>query len=401
MTVERTYLDHNATAPLRAEARAAMLDAMALCGNPSSVHAEGRRARALIEAAREQVAALVGARSQQIVFASGATEANNWVVRQGTKGAGWDCIVLAGLEHDSVSAPAAVSGATLLSLPCTADGEAIVEGLDEQLAEVRRGDGSTLIALQLANSETGVLQPVSRAAKVARQHAAVLHTDAVQAAGRVAIDFAALGADTMSLSSHKIGGPAGVGALVISEELQLPALLAGGGQERRRRAGTETVAGIAGFGAAAVAAAAELSTMARLQTLRDRLEAGVRKITPDVAVIGQQAARLPNTVCMAVAGSKATALVINLDLAGIAVGAGSACSSGKIGGSPTLAAMGIAPQLAEAAIRISLGWSTTEADVDRFLAAWSRICGAQARVQPSPSVRDMDARTPERMTIGD
>lgn len=376
MSEARTYLDHNATAPLRPEARAAMLAALDLPGNASSVHAEGRRARAVVEDAREAVAALVGAMPEEVVFTSGATEANNWVVR-----AGWAQLAVGATEHDSVLAPARAVDPAVMELGCAGNGIFDIGPIAERFnlyplpAARGRGICSTrdLVSIQIANPETGVVQPIAEAVVVARRHGILIHSDAVQAAGRVPVDFEALGLDFMSISAHKLGGPKGVGALVIRDGVDLPALLCGGGQERRRRSGTENVAGIAGFGAAATAARAGLGEMAGVARLRDRLEAGVKAASPDVRFIGAESARLPNTSCIALPGADASTLLIQLDLAGIAVSAGSACSSGKIGGSHVLAAMGIPSSLARGAIRVSLGPTTTGQDVERFIAAWDKI----------------------------
>jgi cysteine desulfurase len=361
MNAKRTYLDWNATAPLRPEARAATLAALDILGNPSSPHTEGRRARAIVEDAREQVAALVGARPAEVVFTSGGTEANNAVLS-----AGWETIAVSGVEHDSVLAPARASGARIVDLPVQANG---VVRLDMALPP---GEGRALLSLQVANNETGVLQPVAEAAAAARAQGYTVHADAVQAAGRVSVDLRALGVDCLTLSAHKIGGPKGVGALVIHERASLPAFITGGGQERHRRAGTENVAAIAGFGAAAAAAQRDLAHAGRIAALRDRLEAEVRAITPRVLIVGEGAERLPNTTSIALAGTSAEILVIAFDLAGIAVSAGAACSSGKVGASHVLEAMGLEPALARSAIRASLGWSSTEHDVAAFVAAWGR-----------------------------
>jgi cysteine desulfurase len=370
----RVYLDWNATTPLRPEAKAAIAAAWELCGNPSSVHAEGRAARALIEDAREQVAALVNARPAEVVFTSGATEANNWVMM-----AGWDTVFVSGLEHDSVLAPANASRARVVAIPARRDGTAAIEALAEQLLATADARGRAVVALQLANNETGVLQPVAEAVVVAREHGLSIHTDAVQAVGRIAVDFAALGVDTLSLSSHKLGGPKGVGALVVRDGVRLSPFIVGGGQERRRRAGTENVTAIAGFGAAAAAARQDLTRIGRIAASRDRLEREAVRSAPEAVVIGGEVVRVPNTSCLALAGRSAETLVIKLDLLGLAVSAGAACSSGKVGQSHVLAAMGIAPELARAAIRISLGWNSTEADVDAFLGAWMEIAGSGAR----------------------
>jgi cysteine desulfurase len=365
MSVRRTYLDWNATAPLRPEARAACVAALDMLGNPSSPHAEGRRARALVEDAREQVAALVDAKPAEVVFTSGGTEANNTVLS-----AGWDAILVADIEHDSVRAPARNATARTELLPVDGNGVVRADILAERAAAAT---GRTLVSLQMANNETGVLQRVTEAAALAKAHGLFVHSDAVQAAGRIRVDLRALGVDCLTLSAHKLGGPKGIGALVIREGASLPALIAGGGQERRRRAGTENVAGIAGFGAAAEAAKRDLSQMDGVCVLRERLESQVRAIAPAAVVIGAGAERLPNTTNLALDGASAETLVIALDLAGIAVSAGAACSSGKVGASHVLEAMGIEPGLARSAIRISLGASSTDSDVAAFIAAWSHV----------------------------
>lgn len=368
MSAPRTYLDYNATAPLRPEARDAVVAALDVFGNPSSVHAEGQRARALVDQARESVAALVGAEPSEVVFTSGATEANVWALS-----APWHQIAVGGIEHDSVRAPAATlaaarhaeTGAELIELPVSPEG----------LVDFRAAPANALLVLQLANNETGVLQDVAAAGRWATENGARLHTDAVQAPGRVAVDFRTLGAATMSLSAHKIGGPKGVGALVVGAGVPLNPLFTGGGQEMRRRAGTENVAAIAGFGAAARAALRDLEDAPRIAALRDRLEAEVLAATPEAIVIGSGAPRLPNTSSIALPGTSAETLVIKLDLMGLAVSAGAACSSGKVGESHVLRAMGLSSEIASSAIRVSLGPDTTEKDIAAFVAAWRRICG--------------------------
>lgn len=366
MSGARTYLDYNASAPLRPEARAAVVAALDVFGNPSSVHAEGRAARALIDEAREAVAKLVNAKPAEVVFTSGATEANAWALS-----APWQRIAVAGIEHDSILRPArdiaAARKAQLIELPVSTDGIVHTEAADV--------DAETLLVLQAANNETGVLSDVAHAAAWAADRGAQVHTDAVQAPGRMAVDFRALGVATMSLSGHKIGGPKGIGALVIRDGVELAALFAGGGQERRRRGGTENVPGIAGFGAAAKAALRDLADAPRLAALRDRLEAGVLAATPAAVVIGSNVPRLPNTSAIAAPGLAAETLVIRLDLAGIAVSAGAACSSGKVGESHVLRAMGLSPEIARTAIRVSLGPETTDDDIAAFLAAWREVHG--------------------------
>jgi cysteine desulfurase len=373
LSSKRTYLDYNASAPLLVEAREAMVRALDLQGNPSSVHAEGRRLRGIIEDARDRVAALAGARPADVVFTSGATEANVTVLSRP-----WTAILAPGIEHDSILAPARSRGARWIELPVTASGVVDAGAL---AAIVLKGDipaAGCVVALQLANNETGVIQPVADVAEFTRAHGIACHTDAVQAAGRIAIDFNALGVDTLAVSAHKIGGPKGAGALVIREGSAFAALMTGGGQERRRRAGTENPAAIAGFGAAAEAALAGLANFERISALRDRLERGVLQATPQAVVFGHDEHRLANTSCIGLAGAPSEIAVIKLDVAGFAVSAGSACSSGKVGASHVLAAMGAAPEAARGAIRVSLGPQTTQDEIDAFLAAWRGIHTARA-----------------------
>jgi cysteine desulfurase len=371
-TTKRAYLDYNATAPLRPEAKAAMMAALDVVGNPSSVHAEGRRARSVIESARESVARLVGAKPSEVVFTSGASEANAWVMGQP-----WATILTSGIEHDSVLTPAHAAKCNVIELSTGRDGVVRVEEIAEHV--LKRGIARpAVVALQMANNETGVIQPVAEAAEFARAHGVAVHSDAVQAAGRVAVDFAALGLDTMAISAHKLGGPKGVGALIIRDHLDLVPLLRGGGQERRRRAGTENIAAIAGFGAAAEAAQAELRNLSAVEALRDDLEAHIRAISPRAVIVGGTAPRLGNTIAVALPGKLAETLVIRLDLAGVAVSAGSACSSGKVGASHVLEAMGLGPEIASGTIRISLGLETTKEDVAAFVGAWQSIAGEPA-----------------------
>jgi cysteine desulfurase len=365
MNTRRIYLDWNATAPLRDSARASMLAAFDVIGNPSSPHAEGRRARALVENAREAVAKLVGAKPEGVVFTSGATEANNTALA-----GGWEAILLSPTEHDSVLAPARASGARLVEIAVDAQGAVRSERFGASIAQV--AGARALLSLQIANNETGVLHPLAELAAIARRNKLCVHSDVVQGVGRVPIDMSALGVDYLSLSAHKIGGPKGTGALILREGAQLPALLTGGGQERRHRAGTENVAGIAGFGAAAAAALGELREIDRVRRLRDELERQVRAIAPQALVLGAGTNRLANTTCLALPGTHAETLVIALDLSGIAVSAGAACSSGKVGASHVLRAMGHAPELAAAAIRVSLGLTSSERDIADFVAAWGQ-----------------------------
>jgi cysteine desulfurase len=368
---QRSYLDYNATSPLRDEVRAAVIDALSLTGNPSSVHEEGRYARAAIESARAKVAKLAGARAEDVIFTSGGTEANALALSP-QRGEAWHCYVSA-VEHPSVLAGGRFHPETLTLIPVTPDGVIDLEILASELAKHHLGGWRPLVSLMAANNETGAIQPVAEAAEIVKDTGGLFHTDAVQAAGRMKLDLAALGADMVSLSAHKIGGPKGVGALVVREGVSVEPLLKGGGQERRRRAGTENVPGIVGFGVAAELASADLSGVDGIEALRDELEAKVLSLAPDAVVLSAGAKRLPNTSCIAVPGAKAETLVIGLDLAGVAVSSGSACSSGKVEASHVLAAMGVAPELAQGAIRISLGFATRRDDIENFLDAFGQL----------------------------
>ena len=366
------YMDHNATTAVRPEARDAVALALALTGNPSSVHGSGRTARRLVEDARDAVAALVGAEPAWVVFTSGGTEANNLALRVLPPRAS---ILCSAVEHASVLS--VMDG--IVEIPVDGDGVVDLGALEALLAGE---DTPTLVSVMLANNETGVLQPVADVAALAHEHGALIHCDAVQAAGKMAIDFRALGCDLMSLSAHKIGGPSGVGALVVTSgvegDLALIPMLRGGVQERGRRAGTENVPGISGFGAAARAAREGLSDFARLGRWRERIENRLRQHA-DSRVYGFSAPRLANTSCLTMPGVEAESQVIQLDLAGVAVSAGAACSSGKVEPSRVLAAMGVDANEAATAIRVSLGWNTTEDDADKFVEAWIQVYGqAQA-----------------------
>lgn len=357
----RIYLDHNATAPLRAEARAAMLEAMDAGGNPSSVHAEGRRARAIMEEAREQVAEAVGVPARSVIFTSGGTEANNLAL----KGASVDRLIVSAVEHPSVIEAARATSKPLHLLEVDAEGVVKLDGLERALVE---GEGRALVSVMLANNETGALQPVREVASIAARHGALVHTDAAQAVGRIPVDYGDLGVDLMSLSAHKFAGPAGVGALVAKDGLAMAPLVSGGGQELRRRAGTENVGGIAGLAAALKAAVAERETVAaRMSGLRAELEAALDALEPDAHIFSRGTARLPNTTCFALPGTGADLLLMALDLDGIAVSSGSACSSGKVAASHVLKAMGVEPALAGGAIRVSLGRETRREDIEALV----------------------------------
>ena len=417
MTFARVYLDWNATAPLRPEARAAMLAALDTVGNPSSVHAEGRTARAIIEQARDDVAALVGGEPHNVIVASGATEAAAMSLTPDWRGGPFSSLYVSAIEHPCVLAGGRFQAPDITRVPVTEAGILDITALKQMLSA---RSGRPLVALMAANNETGIVQPVAEAAAAAHSAGGLLVCDAVQAAGRIQTHITELGADALLLSAHKLGGPKGVGALVLANEAIAPQpLLTGGGQERRQRAGTENVAGIAGFGAAAKAAKTGLVAASQIAAPRDRLETGLRddgarcqsarkrnqKVfasTSQHSILNKDVSapqRLPNTSLLVMPDMSAQMLLMQLDLAGFAVSAGAACSSGKLARSHVLEAMGVPPEIAEGAIRVSLGPTTTAADIDRFIAAWSAISSAHAarqsatRAQPA-SIGAAHARSP-------
>jgi cysteine desulfurase len=379
---QRTYLDWNATAPLHPEAAEAVLRAMMLPGNPSSVHAEGRAARAVLDRAREDVAALVGAAAADITFTSGGTEAAALVLSPGFRRAGErsgaERLLVCATEHACVLDGHRFPAEAVERIPV--DGEGIVDlaWLARRLAAL--APARALVSIHLANNETGVIQPVAEAAELVHAHGGLIHTDAVQAVGRVAVDVGELGVDALTLSAHKLGGPKGIGALVLASDAYVIEPLLRGGQERGRRAGTENVAGAAGFGAAAAAARRDLAAEAlRLAGLRDALEAEIRRLAPEAVIVGAGAPRLPNTVLVATPGLKAETALMILDLAGVALSSGSACSSGKVRRSHVLDAMGVAPALAESALRVSMGRETAAEHVKSFAAAYEKTLAALHR----------------------
>jgi len=372
---DRVYLDWNATTPLRPEARAAMAAAWDFCGNPSSVHAEGRQARRLVEEARAAVAGAVGALPRNVVFTSGGTEANALALTPGLRrGSGLpvERLLVSAIEHTSVLAGGRFPTEAIGMIGVTSAGLLDLDRLRAKL----EGGPPALVSVMLANNETGAVQPVAEAAEIVHAAGGLLHVDAIQALGKISFDIKALNADLVTVSGHKIGGPKGVGAVALAEGVRgLGPWLRGGGQELGHRAGTENVAGIAGFGAAARAAmGARESDAIRLESLRNRLERGLRQTTGAIVFSGD-VPRLPNTTLFTVPGLKAETAVIGFDLEGIAVSSGSACSSGKVQPSHVLKAMGFGPEIAEGAVRLSLGWSTSEADIDRCLKAWRKLAG--------------------------
>lgn len=387
----RAYLDWNASAPLRREAADAMRAAMDVTGNAASVHAEGRTARAIIERARFQIADLVGASPEAIAFTSGATEANNLALR-GLIGASIEAgaritrLFVSAVEHESVLAVAGVlaeqaPGLRVSQIPVTADGCVDLRALRRMLME---GKGRTLLSVMAANNETGVIQPIAEIVALAREGEALVHSDAAQAPGRLPIDMANWGVDALSLSAHKMGGPQGAGALVLRDGVPLRPQMLGGGQEHNRRAGTPNVVAIAGFGAAAEIARREICDVQALRDRRDAFEAALRRADPTILIHGAAAPRLTNTSCLGLTGQRAETAVIALDLAGVAVSAGSACSSGKVRASHVLQAMGMDSETAGEAIRISIGPTTTDEDIQRGISA---VLGHRAKWLTKEGVR--------------
>ncbi|MEQ9643803.1 MAG: cysteine desulfurase family protein [Alphaproteobacteria bacterium] len=360
------YLDYNATAPIRPAVIARVAEVMGTVGNASSVHAAGRAAREIVEDARAEVAALVGAKPDGVILLSGGTEANNLAL----KGVGKRRLMVAGTEHGAVLAPTLLLDGQAVLLPVDGDGRLDLDALDKALSAE---DGPALVSVMLANNETGVLQPVAEIAEIAHRHGALFHCDAVQAAGKVPVDMAALGIDMLSLSAHKIGGPQGIGALVLNGDIQLDSQIVGGGQEQGRRSGTENVAGAAGYGVAAKEAREGLAKYAELGRLRDDMERRLRQVTNGLVVHGAGAPRLPNTSCLSMPGVSSETQVIAFDLAGIAISAGSACSSGKVHASHVLEAMAVPEETATSAIRVSMGWNTEPGDIDRLVEVWTDI----------------------------
>jgi cysteine desulfurase len=350
----RVYLDHNATSPLRPAVKAAMLAAMDVHGNPSSIHGEGRKARKVMDDARDALAFKLGCLPQMLTFTSSGTEANNMALR----GVGAEHILVSAVEHDSVLAAAKASGKTVDLIPVDDFGRVKLDALQALL-----GRPNTLVSVMIANNETGVVQPIADVIDVAHKAGALVHLDAVQAFGKRIVNFGFFGCDMMTVGAHKVGGPVGIGALVVRDGLVIEPLLAGGGQELRRRAGTENIPAIAGF--AAIAQEPDLDTY----KLTDQLEAALT----DAVIFSDGRERLCNTTCFALPGMSAETLLMNLDLEGLAVSSGSACSSGKVGKSHVLDAMGAPPELSRGAIRISSGWNTTEQDISRFIAALNKL----------------------------
>lgn len=371
------YLDHNASTPMRSVAFAAMTRAMESVGNPSSVHRFGRQARRIVEDARERVATLVNVSPADVVFTSGGSEANVLALTA----TGRRRILVSSIEHPSVLAAAL----NAVPIPVGQDGIVDLAALETLLRETRE---PALVSVMLANNETGIVQPVDQVADIAQAYGAIVHCDAVQAVGRIPVDVQGLDVQLLSISSHKLGGPPGVGALVVRPDCPFTNIVRGA-QERGRRIGTENVPGIAGFGAAAaIARSTGPDEMTEIAELRRRLEAGLDDSASTLAIVGRRVPRLPNTTCVIARGLTAETILMLLDLEGIAVSAGAACSSGKVTVSHVLTAMGVPESQAACAIRISLGWTTTDADVDRFLQAWNDMT-VEAAGQVAPESRPL------------
>lgn len=379
MAVARLYLDWNATTPLHPAAREAVLRALDLFGNPNSVHGEGRAVRAAIENARRQVAGLINAEPAHVIFTSGATEAANMVLtpdfRMGRTPLTIGQLYASAIEHPAVREGGRFGKDQVTEIPVTTSGAVDLDALAALLAAHDKESGLPMVAIMLANNETGIVQPVREAAELVKTHGGILVVDAVQAVGKIPVDINDLSADFLIVSSHKIGGPKGAGALISRGEVLMPRpLIHGGGQEKGHRSGTENTISLIGFGAAAAAAAAELGErIAQLTALRQRLEEGMRTVAPDVIIHGTGAMRITNTCFFTLPGLKSETGQIAFDLEGVALSAGSACSSGKVGESHVLSAMGLDPKLG--ALRISLGFSTTEEEIDRAIAVFGKIAG--------------------------
>jgi cysteine desulfurase len=366
MTKASIYLDCNATCPVRPEAAERVAELLHQPLNASSVHGQGRKARHILEDARETIAQSVSAFAREVIFTASGTEANNMALRSQPSRR----LMVSAIEHSSVLK--ATSQPQLI--PVDAHGVIRLDALARMLAEPER---PAMVSVMLANNETGVIQPIREVSAICRENRALLHCDAVQALGKMAVNFSDLGADMMSISAHKCGGPPGAAALLVRADLPIASLLTGGGQELGRRAGTENVAAIAGF-AAAMQAAQDLSPMQALEAERYIMENTLRQAVPEVVIFGQEAKRLPNTSCVAMPGVPSETQLMALDLAGFAVSAGSACSSGRVTPSHVLNAMGAGAAHTACAIRISAGWHNTKADFEAFTAAWVSLAGRLA-----------------------
>lgn len=380
MTQSGVYLDHNASTVLLAESRTAIGVALDLTGNPSSVHGAGRALKALVEKARDQIVKAAVSERAHVVFTGSATESITQAIVGGAKALGFDEIIVSAGEHAAVLKAAEMTGLPVTHVGLSADGVIDVSALADAVNAAGKSGRVALVGVHAVNNETGVVQPVGEIEALVGPTPHFLFVDAVQAFGKLPLDFAARATDMMAISAHKIGGPAGVGALLMKAHCDAVRLIPGGGQEQGRRGGTEPVALIAGFGAAAEKFPMAYDADAVL-VLVNELEAGLKQFDADIEVFGAGATRIGNVVNFAVPGMKASVAMMGLDLEGIAVSSGSACSSGKVGRSHVLEAMGVAPALADCALRVSLGWSSTHADVDAFLAAFEKVLGQHRKVR--------------------
>ncbi len=360
---KRSYLDFNATAPSRPEVIDAVVTSMRRWGNASSVHKDGRVARSCVEKAREQVAALVGGSTKNVIFTGSGTEANNHALRSVDA----ERLIVSAIEHESIIN----IRKDIVICPVRENGILDLGALEQLLSDSKK---QTTVSIMFANNETGIIQPVKEVARLTQKFGAFFHCDAVQAVGKIPVNFESLGADSLAISAHKIGGPQGVGALVCRNLKNISSFIHGGGQESGLRGGTENVPGIVGYGVAADAALSGLPSFSNLAKLRNAMECRVLKIKPDAMVFGRDLNRLPNTSKFATKGLKSEVQVVGLDLDGISISAGSACSSGRIETPYVLAAMGVPEELGRCAIRVSLGWTTTGDDIDRFIASWKSLC---------------------------
>jgi cysteine desulfurase len=370
LTNRLTYLDYNATAPAKPQVAEVVARILLEGGNPSSIHGKGRAARGLVETARDQVAALVGAPAKGVTFTGSGTEANNLVFAGAVTANKVERLIVSATDHESIAAPAEAADIEVVILGCDQDGTIDAETLSECLAKSNK---KTLVSIMLANNETGRIQDIAGLAKVAHEAGAIAHCDAVQAAGKIEVDFASLDVDLMSLASHKFAGPQGVGALIRKPSVDVKAQLLGGGQELGRRSGTENLAGIVGFGIAADLAKSGLSKMGDLKAWRDALEQKIKAAAPEAVIICENVERLPNTSLIALPGIGAETQVMSLDLAGFCVSSGSACSSGKVSASGALKAMGFGSDIAGSAVRVSLGWKSEAAELEEFFKAWAKM----------------------------
>ena len=376
MTRPVVYLDHNAASPLRPEARAALLAALDLHGNPSSVHAHGRALRDLIETGRQRVARLAGAETRQVVFTGSATEAITQAIVGGAKAFSAGAIAASAGEHAAVLKAAEATGLPVWTIPLDGQGRIDLDQLAQLLARANTEGITLLVAVHWVNNETGVVQPIGRINAMVGPTVHNLFIDGVQAYGKLPLDFAASAPDMMAISGHKIGGPAGIGALLVKGHADIVRLIPGGGQEQGRRGGTESAALIAAFGAAAEAAHYDDKAM---NLLTARVESGLKSIASDVVIFGEDTDRVGNVVNFAVPGLGNATAMMALDLMGLSVSSGSACSSGKVGASHVLAAMGVDKALAASALRVSFGWNSTGEDADAFLAGFETLLARHKR----------------------